>query len=70
LFGALDQNPTVEDVRTIEAALKQAGKTYDFHIYDGAGHGFNCDERPSFHPDASADAWQKTLAWFETNLKA
>jgi carboxymethylenebutenolidase len=70
LFGALDQNPTVEDVKTIEAALKQAGKTYDFHIYDGAGHGFNCDERPSFHPDASADAWQKTLAWFEQNLKS
>ncbi len=70
LFGALDQNPTVEDVRTIENALKQAGKTYDFHIYEGAGHGFNCDERPSFHPQASADAWEKTLAWFGKYLNA
>ena len=69
LFGSLDQNPSVEDVRTIEAALQQAGKTYQFHIYEGAGHGFNCDERASYHPQAAADAWQKTLAWFATYLK-
>ncbi|GIX46933.1 MAG: carboxymethylenebutenolidase [Candidatus Tectimicrobiota bacterium] len=69
LFGALDQNPSVEDVRNIEAALKQAGKTYQFHIYEGADHGFNCDERASYHPQAAADAWQKTLAWFATYLK-
>ena len=31
------------------------------HIYDGADHGFNCDARSSFHPDAAALAKQRTL---------
>jgi dienelactone hydrolase len=28
------------------------------------------DKRASFHPRASADAWEKTLAWFEQDLKS
>ena len=35
----------------------------------GAQHGFNCDQRPSYHPEAAADAWQRTLAWFGTHLR-
>ena len=29
-----------------------------------AEHGFNCDQRPSYHPQAAAEAWERTLAWF------
>jgi carboxymethylenebutenolidase len=68
-FGALDQNPSPDDVRTVEAELKKHGKVGDFKIYPGANHGFNCDERPSYHAEAAQDAWARTLGWFETYLK-
>ncbi len=69
LFGEEDQNPTPADVDTIEAELKKQGKTYDFHMYPGSGHGFHCDARPSFRPEAAKDAWNKTIAWFDQHLK-
>lgn len=69
-FGDLDQNPTPADVSKIEALLKQHGKVHDFKMYPGAGHGFFCDERDSYHEPSAKDAWARTLAWFEKYLKA
>ncbi|MGH8068946.1 MAG: dienelactone hydrolase family protein [Candidatus Entotheonellia bacterium] len=69
-FGALDQNPMPDEVRTIEAELKKHGKVCDFTIYPGANHGFNCDERPSYHAEAAIDAWARTRRWFQKYLKA
>lgn len=67
-FGAEDQNPTVDDVGRIEAELKRSGKTYEFKVYPGAGHGFYCDERDSYRKVAADDAWARTLDWFQKYL--
>src|SRR5579884_1467358 len=40
LFGADDVSPSPADVATTEEALKKHSKTYEFHVYEGAGHGF------------------------------
>lgn len=69
IFGAEDQNPSLNDVSQIEAKLKQHGKTYDFKIYPAAGHGFFCNERPSYRKEAADDAWGRTLAFFARHLK-
>ena len=69
LFGEEDQNPTPADVAKIEAELKKQDKTYEFHMYPGAGHGFHCDARPSYRPEAARDAWGKAIAWFDKYLK-
>lgn len=69
LFGEEDQNPAPDDVATIEAELKKQGKSYEFHMYQGSGHGFHCDARPSYRPEAARDAWDKTIAWFDKYLK-
>ena len=68
-FGALDANPTVEDVGVIEDKLKEAGVTYDFKIYPDADHGFNCDERASYHQASAEDALARTLGWFDKYVK-
>jgi carboxymethylenebutenolidase len=70
LFGDDDPNPSPEDVAKFAAALSHHGKTYEFHSYPGAGHGFNCEERPTYRRDASLDAWGKALGWFDKYLKA
>ena len=69
-FGELDQNPTVDEVHKLEAELQKFGKTHDFKIYPGAGHGFNCEERDSYHEASAKDAWDRTLAWFQKHLAA
>jgi carboxymethylenebutenolidase len=69
-FGELDQNPAPDEVRKIEAELRKRGNISDFKIYPGANHGFNCDERPSYHAEAAKDAWARTLGWFQKYLQA
>ena len=38
-------------------------------VYPGAPHGFFCNERDSYRPEAAADAWEKTLTFFRRELK-
>jgi carboxymethylenebutenolidase len=33
-----------------------------------ADHGFHCDERTSYNPDAAAEAWAMTLAFLHDKL--
>ncbi len=68
-FGETDQNPPPADVKEADALLTKLGKVHDFKIYPGAGHGFSCDERPSYHKAAADDAWKRTFAWFAKYLK-
>src|SRR6201986_4573674 len=59
LFGAEDSYPSPEQVKELEGALKAAGKTYEFHPYEGAGHAFFSVNRPSYRPEAANDGWDK-----------
>ena len=68
-FGALDTSPSPDDVAQIEAKLKEAGVTYDFEMYPDAGHGFNCEDRDSYHEASANDALARTLAWFNKYVK-
>ena len=68
LFGAEDANPAPDQVARIEEELKRFGKTYEFHTYENAGHGFFAVDRPSYRPEAAIDGWQKALAWFGKHL--
>jgi carboxymethylenebutenolidase len=64
LFGVDDQYPSPEQVAELEAALKAAGKTYEFHSYDGAGHAFFSVNRPAYRPEAAIDGWAKIFAFY------
>lgn len=69
LFGAEDQNPSPEHVRRMEEELKRFNKTYEFHTYENAGHGFFSVDRPSYRVEAAVDGWKKVFAWYEKYLK-
>lgn len=68
LFGNDDQNPTAEQVNILEAELKKQHKSYDFHRYDGAGHGFFYYNRPMYRLEPALDGWNKVFAFFEKYL--
>jgi carboxymethylenebutenolidase len=49
--------------------LEGMGKQSELHVYDGAQHGFFNDDSPVVHnPEAAAQAWDRTLAFFRAHL--
>jgi len=68
IFGNDDQSPSPAEVDQHEEALKRAGKSYEFHRYDGAGHAFFCWERPAYRQEQAVDAWTKVFAFYERYL--
>jgi len=56
-YGSLDKSIPPQDVEQVRAAFPQA----PVYSYEGAGHGFNCDQRDSYNPQAAALARQRTL---------
>ncbi len=68
IFGNDDQNPTPEQVDVHEAELKKHAKSYEFHRYDGAGHGFFYYHTPLYRPEQAMDAWSKVFAFFGQQL--
>ena len=69
LFGNDDQRPSPADVDKHEAELKKQGKDYEFHRYDGAGHGFFYYQAPAYRQQQAMDGWSKVFAFFDKNLK-
>lgn len=68
LFGNDDASPSPEQVNIHEEALKRAGKTYEFHRYDGAGHGFFYYDRPNYRQEQAVDGWKKVWEFFGRTL--
>ena len=64
LFGNEDQSPSPAEVDEHEKALKEHGKTYFFHRYDGAGHGFFYYDRPNYRQEQAVDGWAKVFDFF------
>ena len=68
LFGEEDQSPTPEQVAKHEQEIKNHGKTYEFHMYPGAGHGFFYYHRPNYRQEQAVDGWQKIFTFLEKYL--
>ncbi len=69
IFGNDDRSPTPADVNTLEARLKALGKDYEFHRYDGAGHGIWYYHTPMYRQEQAMDSQEKVFAFFEKHLK-
>lgn len=64
-FGAEDPLIPRENVEKVRAAYPDV----PLYLYEGAGHGFNCDRRADFRPAAAEAALNRTLALFAEHLK-
>ena len=68
LFGNEDQSPTAEQVDKHEEELKKHAKDYEFHRYDGAGHGFFYYHLSMYRQQQAVDAWEKIWDFLEKHL--
>ena len=64
LMGGDDPSIPVEDAEAFDRALDDAGVVHEVVIYPGAPHSF-FDRKYEEFADASADAWDRVLAFLE-----
>lgn len=63
-FGADDPYIPLTDI----TAIREAHPNLDVFSYEGAGHGFCCDERGSFNAPSCALATDRTLGFLRSHL--
>ncbi len=56
-------------IPAFEAALKSNNKTYTIYVYEGTQHGFHNDTTPRYDEAAATLAWQRTIEFFNKNLR-
>lgn len=67
-YGGSDARVT-STVEPTVAAARQLGKSFEPHIFDGAGHGFLRNQSTEPNYKASEQAWPLTVAFFKDKLK-
>lgn len=63
-FGEQDRSIPAADIEAIRQAVPDGA----FHVYPGAGHGFNCDDRDAFSAADAALAEERTLAFLREHV--
>ncbi len=69
-FGENDPFIPLDQVEATKQRLAELKKAAETVVYPGAPHGFFCNERDSYRPDAAKDAWERMLRFFGQHLKA
>jgi carboxymethylenebutenolidase len=70
IFGNDDARPDPAEVNRTEEKLRSLRKAYEFHRYDGAGHGFFNWHNVAYRQQQAQDGWSKVFAFYEKHLKA
>ena len=68
LFGEKDGLIPLDQVAAIRKALAAAKARHEVVVYDGADHGFFCDQRATYQEKAARDAWSRVKTLFREEL--
>lgn len=66
-YGEKDEHIPPSAVDAARAAFKGRSDV-EIHVYEGAGHGFNCDERGSYNAGAAKLARERSLAFLKKTI--
>lgn len=67
VYAELDERINAGN-EALEQALIEADITYQINVYPGVNHAFHNDTGQRYVEEQATQAWQDTLAWFETYL--
>jgi len=67
-FGMKDTSIPVQQVDEIEAALDKQQVLHRIFRYEGADHGFFCNQRSSYNESAASEAWERVKELFREEL--
>jgi len=68
-FGEDDPFIPLDTVEQLKAELARHRKDAEVVVYPKAPHGFFCNERDSYRPEAARDAWERLRTFLATHLK-
>lgn len=68
IFGDQDQAIPLAMVETFRTSLNTLGVENEIHIYPGVGHAFANPSGMNYAPEATKDAWAKTLDFLNRHL--
>lgn len=63
VYGEADALIPSAEIQAVTRWLEQQGAPYTCDIIPGAGHGFCCEERPTYLPEEAGRAWSKMQDW-------
>jgi carboxymethylenebutenolidase len=66
-YGAADQRVNA-GIPAFQEAMRAAGRPFEHHVYEGAGHSFFNDDSPGYNIAASRDSFSRLLAFFLKTL--
>jgi carboxymethylenebutenolidase len=69
IFGDKDQAIPIEMVKSFETSLNTLGVENEIYIYPGVGHAFANPSGANYAPEATKDAWEKTITFLNKHLK-
>jgi carboxymethylenebutenolidase len=69
-IGAEDQNPSPEIGAQLRERAEKSGQEVKVDVYEGAGHAFFADYRPTYRPGPAAKLWEEIVPFFARHLKA
>lgn len=67
-WGGLDKHIGEEQRSAVREALDEETKPHVQVLFSFADHGFFCDQRSSYSPDAARDAWALTTSFLSGHL--
>jgi carboxymethylenebutenolidase len=67
-IGAEDHNPSPEVGERLREALAKAPVESEVKVYEGAGHAFFADYRPSYRPEPAARLWTDVVPFLQRHL--
>jgi carboxymethylenebutenolidase len=66
--GAEDQNPSPELADRLRERAEASGQFVQVDVYDGAGHAFFADYRPTYRPEPAALLWSRIVPFLARHL--
>lgn len=69
IFAENDAYAGPEVVQALGRELTLLGKEHEFVTYPGTQHAFFNDDRPAYNAEAAEDAWARTIAFLNHNLR-
>jgi carboxymethylenebutenolidase len=68
-IGAEDQNPSPELGAQLLERARNSGQEVKLDVYEGAGHAFFADYRPTYRPEAAAKLWREIVPFLKRHLQ-
>jgi len=69
-IGAEDQNPSVAIGEQLRERAARSGREVKVDVYEGAGHAFFADYRPTYRPEPAAALWREIVPFLGRHLAA